>query len=142
MNPPAGIEEIHAFEKRHNISLPEEYIAFLSQIGNGAKKSPWYVSEIYSLSDNESLANLDKPFLVQTKEDYQALFIDENGFNKLYGWKGSETIWEYLFKNIDYENSRQYLHGRYHSISYYMAVCRLSREEKQTMPMISIVNIF
>jgi len=52
MNPPAGIEEIHAFEKRHNISLPEEYIAFLSQIGNGAKKSPWYVSEIYSLSDN------------------------------------------------------------------------------------------
>ena len=103
MNPPAGIEEIHAFEKRHNISLPEEYIAFLSQIGNGAKKSPWYVSEIYSLSDNESLANLDKPFLVQTKEDYQALFIDENGFNKLYGWKGSETIWEYLFKNIDYE---------------------------------------
>ena len=104
MNPPAGMEEIHAFEKRHNISLPEEYIAFLLQIGNGAKKSPWYISEIYSLSDNESLANLDQLFLIQTKEDYKRVFIAEKGFNKLFGWKGSETIWEYLFKNIDYEN--------------------------------------
>lgn len=104
MNPPVELEEIHAFENRHNISLPEEYIAFLSQIGNGAKKSPWYISEIYSLSDNESLENLDQPFLIQTKEDYKKVFIDEKGFNKLFGWKGSETIWEYLFKNIDYEN--------------------------------------
>ena len=103
MNPPTGLEEIHTFEKRHNISLPEEYIAFLTQIGNGAKKSPWYISEIYSLSDNQSLMNLDQPFLIQTKEDYKKVFIDENGYNRSFGGRGRKTIWEYLFKNVDYE---------------------------------------
>ncbi|MDE7201986.1 MAG: SMI1/KNR4 family protein [Lachnospiraceae bacterium] len=104
MNPPAGLDEIQAFERRHNISLPEEYIAFLSQIGNGAKKSPWYISEIYSLSDNESLMNMDQPFLIQTKEDYKKVFIDENGYSRSFGGRGRKTIWNCLFKRIDYEN--------------------------------------
>ncbi len=103
MNPPAKLEEIYEFEKRHNISLPEEYITFLSQIGNGAKKSPWYLAKIYSLSDIDSLANMDKPFLVQTKADYQRIFIDENGYKKIFGESGEDSIWEYLSKYVDYE---------------------------------------
>ena len=70
MNPPASSEEIRSFEERHNISLPDEYIALLKEIGNGAKKSPWYLSEIYTLEDNDCRKNLDKPFIIQTEEDY------------------------------------------------------------------------
>ena len=59
MKPPASLEEISAFEKRHNILFPREYVVFLLEIGNGVKRSPWYLSEIYSLSDNDSLDDLD-----------------------------------------------------------------------------------
>ncbi len=81
MNPPARLDEIYEFERRHNISLPKEYVTFLSQIGNGAKKSPWYLSKIYSLSDIDSLTNMNKPFLVQTKADYKRIFIDTPVYN-------------------------------------------------------------
>lgn len=103
MNPPTGLEEIHTFEKRHNISLPEEYIAFLTQIGNGAKKSPWYLSEIYTLSDNDSQENLDKPFMIQTEEDYNRIFFDEKGYDRLYESRGGKTIWECVFDKRSYE---------------------------------------
>ena len=103
MNALAKLDEIYEFERRHNISLPKEYITFLTEIGNGAKKSPWYLSKIYSLSDIEPLTNMDKPFLVQTKEDYKRIFIDEDGYEKVFGWRGEESIWEYLFNYIDYE---------------------------------------
>ncbi len=103
MNPPARLDEIYEFERRHNISLPKEYVTFLSQIGNGAKKSPWYLSKIYSLSDIDSLTNMDKPFLVQTKADYKRIFIDKNGYEKIFGENGEDSIWEYLFKSVDYE---------------------------------------
>ena len=103
MNPPTGLEEIHTFEKRHNISLPEEYIAFLTQIGNGAKKSPWYLSEIYTLSDNDSQENLDKPFIIQTEEDYNRIFFDEKGSYRLYESRRGKTIWECVFDKRSYE---------------------------------------
>lgn len=100
MNPPASLEEIKAFEKHHNISFPQEYIVFLSEIGNGAKKSPWYLSEIYSLSDNDSLDDLDQPFFIQTKSDY--IRIVEKG-RKRCNEPGGKNIWEYLFKKEEYE---------------------------------------
>ena len=103
MNAPAKLDEIYEFERRHNISLPKEYITFLTQIGNGAKKSPWYLSKIYSLSDIEPLTNMDKPFCIQTKADYKKVFIDEYGYKRVFGWRGEESIWEYLFNYIDYE---------------------------------------
>lgn len=101
MNPPASFEEIYAFEKRHNISFPGEYVTFLSEIGNGAKKSPWYLSEIYSLSDNDSLEDLAQPFFIQTKSDY--IRILEKG-RKRCNEPGGKNIWEYLFKREDYED--------------------------------------
>lgn len=75
----------------------------MTQIGNGAKKSPWYLSKIYSLSDIEPLTNMDKPFLIQTKTDYKRIFIDENGYERVFGWRGEESIWEYLFNYINYK---------------------------------------
>lgn len=41
MNPPIDRTEIQEFEKRHNILLPEEYVTFLTEMGNGGKNTPW-----------------------------------------------------------------------------------------------------
>jgi hypothetical protein len=35
LKPPAPLEEIRLFEKEHGISFPEEYLYFLTQVGNG-----------------------------------------------------------------------------------------------------------
>ena len=35
INPPVTIEEVNNFEKAYNITLPAEYISFITQIGNG-----------------------------------------------------------------------------------------------------------
>lgn len=102
MNPPADLEEIRAFEERHNISFPDDYIILLNEIGNGVKKSPWYLSEMYTLSDNDCQKNLDKPFFIQTEEDYNRTFFDEKGHWISYG-RREKPIWECIFDKKDYE---------------------------------------
>jgi hypothetical protein len=35
LNPPAGLAEVEDFERKHHISLPEDYRFFITEIGNG-----------------------------------------------------------------------------------------------------------
>ncbi len=56
--PPATEAEVGAFEKEFNITLPEDYRAFLLEIGNGSHpshrvKTPWY--QLYSLQEIQSV---------------------------------------------------------------------------------------
>ena len=41
LNPPIAEAEVHRFEHRHGISLPDDYRAFLIQAGNGGA-GPYY----------------------------------------------------------------------------------------------------
>lgn len=111
MNPPIDRTEIQEFEKRHNILLPEEYVTFLTEIGNGVNKSSSSIKEIYTLSQLDSLDNLDQPFLIQTEEDYKRIYFDENGDLRRFNWKGEllyayqerGSIWEFLYPKKEYE---------------------------------------
>ena len=77
----------------------------MTEIGNGGKKTPWCVKKIYSLSELDSLDNLDQPFLIQTKEDYKRVYYDENGKWRLFGLdvEKEKSIWEFLYHKKDYE---------------------------------------
>jgi len=102
MNPPISREEVSVFEKRHKIQLPEEYVTFLTEIGNGAKKVSWPGSwKIYSLEEIDSLEDLDKPFLIQTEKDYKRIFEDETGRERYFYPRlsdGEESLWKWLEK--------------------------------------------
>lgn len=70
LNPVIPIDQIREFESTHKIILPDEYVAFLTQIGNGGV-GPFYGLEPIqnSLFDGldykrpESLLNPSKPFI-------------------------------------------------------------------------------
>ncbi|MGB4774828.1 MAG: SMI1/KNR4 family protein [Daejeonella sp.] len=65
-NPPIPLAELDEFEKKHQITLPEEYKLYLSTIANGGT-GPYYglysmekgieEAEIYSTLENESIKN-------------------------------------------------------------------------------------
>ena len=73
------------------------------EVGNGAKKSPWFLSKIYSLSDIDCMTDLDQPFLIQTEDDYKRIFIDEKGHKKIFGSFGESPIWGNIFDKKNYE---------------------------------------
>lgn len=106
MNPPISLMEIHTFEERHNVLLPDEYTTLLTEVGNGAKKSTWSLSKIYSLYDNDFQQSLAKPFLIQTDLDYNRIFLNERGYERSYGYRGEKTIWECIFDKKDYEGKK------------------------------------
>lgn len=35
---------------------------------------------------------MDQPFLIQTKADYKRVFIDEEGYERVFGWRGEKSI--------------------------------------------------
>ena len=72
-NPPIPMSEVLAFEARHNITLPEEYKQFITEVADGCNKFNSNNSveggTFYSLKDMDSLLNLDKPFYFQENTD-------------------------------------------------------------------------
>ena len=77
-NPPIPMSEVLAFEARHNITLPEEYKQFITEVADGCNKFRCHNSAgdstFYSLKDMDSLLNLDKPFYF---EENSGEVIDE-----------------------------------------------------------------
>ncbi|MDF2859554.1 MAG: hypothetical protein K0Q87_5405 [Neobacillus sp.] len=49
LNPVVSIDKIHRFESQYNISLPEEYVFFLTKVGNGGA-GPYY--GLYTFEDD------------------------------------------------------------------------------------------
>lgn len=70
INPPISLDEVQKFELSHNVTLPKEYVEFITAIGNGGA-GPFYGLERLedSLFDDldykrpDSLLNPGKPFL-------------------------------------------------------------------------------
>ncbi len=65
-NPPMSLNEVRDFEYRHGITLPKEYVQFITQIANGGKYGTWV---IYPLQAFEDMPGLTEPFPFQTEED-------------------------------------------------------------------------
>lgn len=99
MNPPISLDMIHEFEKKHDVELPNEYVQFLTMIGDGSKKSPWYIKKIHSLSDYDDMIYLSQPFFIQTQEDYDYVYKDVVGKYKSYN--RNNPIWNYLEKPVE-----------------------------------------
>ena len=95
LNPPLDISDVKAFEIRHNISFPEEYVSLITQVGNGGKKTPAYIQKVLTLADNECLDDLNQLFFIQTVTDFHNIFFDSNNHYRHFGPKN--TIWDYLF---------------------------------------------
>lgn len=70
INPTISVEQVRQFESAHNVTLPKDYVAFLTEIGNGGV-GPFYGLEPFqnSLYDDldykraDSLLDPGKPFL-------------------------------------------------------------------------------
>jgi hypothetical protein len=92
--PPVPEEQIRAFEKAHQISLPTEYRAFLLEIGGGGA-GPHY--GLTAFAECLGHADRDEPFSLQTAFPYTNYWNVKNdcGYNTLLIVSGTErgTIW-------------------------------------------------
>ena len=73
LNPLVSMEEIKTFEEKHNVKLPEEYVQFLTEFGNGGRHYKLNYPKIYSLSDLEHMTGLDETFFFQNHEQVEAV---------------------------------------------------------------------
>ena len=58
LNAPLTIKEVRAFEGKHQVTLPKEYVAFITQMGNGGA-GPYYGVQTLENALNESLVYPD-----------------------------------------------------------------------------------
>ncbi len=81
LNPVISIDKIHKFESKYNIKLPEEYVFFLTMVGNGGA-GPYY--GMYMLENvnmhNEYLDSISKQALINNELTKEAW---ENTMDKL-----------------------------------------------------------
>lgn len=66
-HPPIKMNAVQDFERRHHISLPEDYVTFITEISDGCENFPSANSHgkggvFYSLEQLDCLPNLDKMF--------------------------------------------------------------------------------
>lgn len=105
LNPPISLERVREFEQRHHIALPEEYVQFITELGDGAQKLPPYINQIYALSELNCLDDLDHPFFFQTSADLKHYLMDKST-GRFIHFGGVErkdgmllkrkTVWEHL----------------------------------------------
>ena len=93
LNPPASIEEIKAFEAKHNVELPKDYVQFLTEFGNGGRHYKLKYPKIYSLSDLDSMTGVDEPFFFQNHEQVEAVAKQLN-----IPYKGPHLPWEQVVR--------------------------------------------
>lgn len=84
-NPPIPLDEVRAFEQKHGITLPEEYVRFITEIADGGSDE---TLQIHSLHDFEHLDGLSDPFPFQSQEDWARIPFEK------YSSPIKRTFWE------------------------------------------------
>lgn len=74
LNPPVSLEEVRRFEERYHLHLPEEYVFFLTEVGNGGA-GPYY--GLYPLEKIEVYTEYLESYTEKEAEEYPA-FIDKS----------------------------------------------------------------
>ena len=103
-NPPVSLDAVRDFEQRHGVTLPEEYVTFITQIADGCKNFPAVNSHgkggiFFSLEQLDCLPNLDKPFYFT--EDTEEV---RNRLTNLFGPTAYKNIWIDLFADAPRED--------------------------------------
>ena len=91
-NPPISIDEVRAFEDSHGITLPIEYVEFVTKIADGcsnffATNSKKQGGTMFRLKDFSTLTKLGNPFFFD-KNTEEIRFSLSRNFNR------HHTIWE------------------------------------------------
>ena len=73
-NPPASMEAVRNFERRHGVELPKEYVTFITEIADGCCNYPATNSKgkggiMFSLKELDSVQYMDKAFQFQEIND-------------------------------------------------------------------------
>lgn len=99
LNPTISIEEVNTFQEKHNIQLPEDYIKFITEIGNGGKHSRLKYPKLYSLSELNDMQGLNEPFFFQNHEQVEAV---AKQLNRPY--EGPHLPWDQVVRlcNLNY----------------------------------------
>ena len=84
-NPAISLDEVWAFEQKHGITLPEEYVRFITEIANGGSDE---TLQIHSLNDFDHMEGLSGQFPCRAQEDW-----DRIPFRK-YSSPIKKGIWE------------------------------------------------
>lgn len=105
-NPPVSLDTVQNFEQRHGVTLPEEYVTFITQIANGCENFPSANSHgkggiFFSLEQLDCLPNLDKPFyFTEMTEEIRSSLKNPFGPN---AYTANNPIWSALFSEIPQE---------------------------------------
>jgi hypothetical protein len=78
LNPPLPPQEVDALERRHRISLPDEYRAFITRIGNGGA-GPDYGLFSLAAGLRESASELNRPFPFSTQTAQEVIAARRRG---------------------------------------------------------------
>ncbi|WP_163215430.1 SMI1/KNR4 family protein [Bacteroides sp. 519] len=106
LDPPVDIKEVEAFERKYNISLPEGYKVFLTQVGNGGIEYKSQVGNsgagpdygIFKLGHKRQLCmgySLKSPSKHLAKEPF-------------FNLKTTNKDWESISENIPEDNDEEY----------------------------------
>lgn len=73
-NPPAPLEAVRDFERRHGITLPAEYVTFITEVADGCQNYPSVNSKgsggtLFSLNELDSVLHMAGPFPFQEPND-------------------------------------------------------------------------
>ena len=106
-NPPVSRDVVKDFEQRHGITLPEEYVTFITEIADGCENFPSANSNgkggvFYSLAQLDCLPNLDKAFYFTENTDETRKYLTNSFGPNAFTWKN--PVWDVLFADIPREN--------------------------------------
>lgn len=65
-NPPISLDEVRTFEQKHGVTLPKEYVQFITEIADGGRDEALH---LHSLNDFDHMEGLSDPFPFQSQED-------------------------------------------------------------------------
>lgn len=77
-NPPISMEEVRAFEEKHNVTLPVEYVQFITEVADGGRDvGDELIWIMHSLHEFDGMEGLSKLFPFQSQADCDKVPIKE-----------------------------------------------------------------